>query len=136
MQISDGQIQVPIIHSRTTLTTSISGAVQRVVLPAANSIATPTTIPVRVNGRQPSVAVIDPSGIISFLPPNDILVVTSVITENPAGFRVGTQEVVSGKPAVTMSGEIFSLGPQGLYIDGIPKTLTGEFETSVGRLVR
>ena len=129
MQISDGQVQVPVVHSKTTLTTSIGGAIQTVVLPAGSSIATPTTIPVNVNG-QPNVAVIDPSGIVSFLPPNDLLVGTSIVTADPTGFRIGTQEVASGEP-VTVNGETFSFGPQGLYIDGIPKSLTGEFTNYV-----
>lgn len=129
VQISDGQVQVPVVHSKTTLTTSIGGAIQTVVLPAGSSIATPTTIPVNVNG-QPNVAVIDPSGIVSFLPPNDLLVGTSIVTADPTGFRIGTQEVASGEP-VTVNGETFSFGPQGLYIDGIPKSLTGEFTNYV-----
>ena len=124
VQISDGQIQVPVVHSKTTLTMSIGGATQTVVLPAGSSIATPTTIPVNVNG-QPNVAVINPSGIVSFLPPNDLLVGTSIVTANPTGFKIGTQEVATGKP-VTVNGQTFSFGPRGLYIDGIPKTLTGE----------
>lgn len=103
---------------------SIGGATQTVVLPAGSSIATPTTIPVNVNG-QPNVAVINPSGIVSFLPPNDLLVGTSIVTANPTGFKIGTQEVATGKP-VTVNGQTFSFGPRGLYIDGIPKTLTGE----------
>ncbi|KAL8656049.1 MAG: hypothetical protein Q9226_002804 [Calogaya cf. arnoldii] len=123
VQISDGQVQVPVVHPKTTLTTFIGGAAQTVVLPAGSSIAEPTTITVNVNG-QPNVAVINPSGIISFLPPNDILVGTSIITANPKGFRIGTQEVASGKP-VTVNGQTFSFGSQCLYIDGIPKTLTG-----------
>lgn len=129
VQISDGQVQVLVVHSKTTLTTAIGGATQTVVLPAGSSIATPTTIPINVNG-QPNVAVIGPSGIVSFLPPNDLLVGTSIVTANPTGFRIGTQEVARGKP-VTVNGETFSFGPQGLYIDGIPKSLTGEFANYV-----
>ncbi|KAL8991880.1 MAG: hypothetical protein Q9169_007569, partial [Polycauliona sp. 2 TL-2023] len=123
-QISDGQVQVPRIVSKTTIITEVRGVLKTILIPAHNAIESTTTFPVNVNG-QPAFAVIDPTGIISFLPPNDLLIGTSVITANPTGFRIGTQEVASGKPAVTVAGQTFSFGSQGLYVNGIPKSLTG-----------
>lgn len=124
VQISDGQVQVPISKCTTCRTTLISTngrAVETVVLPAVNPSATQTTVPVNVN-RQPRVAVVGPSGYISLLPPDDLLIGGTVVTADPTGFRIGTHVVAEGRDPVTVDGETFSYGSKGLFVDGMPKT--------------
>lgn len=124
VQISDGQVQVPISKCttcRTTLIRTDGGAVETVVLPAANPSATQTIVPVNVNG-QPRVAVVGSSGYISFLPPDDLLIGGTVVTADPTGFRIGTHVVADGRDPVTVDGETFSYGSKGLFVDGMPKT--------------
>lgn len=124
VQISDGQVQVPIskcTQCRTTLITTNGGALETVILPAVNPSATPTTVPVNVNG-QPRVAVVGPSDYISFLPPDDLLVGGTVVTADPTGFKIGTYVVADGRDPVTVDGETFSYGSKGLFVDGMPKT--------------
>ncbi|KAL8641716.1 MAG: hypothetical protein Q9228_001516 [Teloschistes exilis] len=124
VQISDGQVQVPISKCTTCRTTLIStngGAVETVVLPAVNPSATQTTVPVNVND-QSRVAVVGPSGYISLLPPDDLLIGGTVVTADPTGFRIGTHVVADGRDPVTVDGETFSYGSKGLFVDGMPKT--------------
>lgn len=127
VQISDGQVQnppPPCTTCSTTLIRTDGGAIETLVLPAYKPPTASTTIPVTVNG-QPRVAVVGPADI-SFLPPNDILVGSTVVTADPTRFIVGTQEVANGRPPVTIDGETLSFGSQGLFVDGIPKTFVGK----------
>ncbi|KAL9584198.1 MAG: hypothetical protein Q9212_002263 [Teloschistes hypoglaucus] len=124
VQISDGQVQVPIpkcTTCRTTLIRTNGGAVETVVLPAVNPSATQTTVPVNVNG-QPRVAVVGPSGYVSFLPPDDLLIGGTVVTADPTGFKIGTHVLANGRDPVTVDGETVSYGSKGLFVDGMPKT--------------
>ncbi|KAL8695074.1 MAG: hypothetical protein Q9218_000352 [Villophora microphyllina] len=124
VQISDGQIQNPIPRCTTCETTLIKtsgGVTETVVLPAVDPSTARTTVPVNVNG-QPRVAVVGPSGYISFLPPDDILVGGTVVTVDPTGFKVGTQLAATGRAPVTVDGETLSYGSKGLFVDGMPKT--------------
>ena len=56
-----------------------------------------------------------------------------MITANPTGFRVGTQEVGVGKPPVSVDGEVSSFGSEGLFVDGTRKTFASKPADSSGQ---
>ncbi|KAL8865650.1 MAG: hypothetical protein Q9174_006775, partial [Haloplaca sp. 1 TL-2023] len=134
-QASNGQVRVPLEACTTCSTTRIwttAGLTQTVILPPIPSPTVQTTLPANING-QPRVVVVGPSDYISLLPSNVILVDDTVITANPTGFRVGSQEVGVGEEPVTIDGEVIFFGSEGLFVDGIRKTFANGPAASSGQ---